>query len=47
MLCRHPRANLPGRIVPHVLGVRAFEVGNPMSFLILMEVDDPSECHVD
>jgi hypothetical protein len=29
-------------IVPYVLGVTALKVGNPMSFLVLMEADDPS-----
>jgi hypothetical protein len=27
--------------VSHVLGVTAFQVGNPMALLILMETDDP------
>jgi hypothetical protein len=39
---RHPRPRLPRRIVPHVLRVAALELGNPMSFIILMEADDPS-----
>ena len=38
----HPGPVLPGRIMPHVLGVTALEVGNPVSFFVLMEADDPS-----
>jgi hypothetical protein len=38
----NPRSRLPGRIVPHVLGVAALQVGDPMSFLVLMEADDLS-----
>ena len=45
MLGRNPRANLPRRIVANVLGVRAFEVRNPMPFSILMKVDDSAEGH--
>jgi hypothetical protein len=26
--------------MPHVLGVAAFQLGNPMPFLVLMEADD-------
>ena len=37
-----PLAYLPGRIVPHVLGVTAFEIGYPVLLFILMESDDLS-----
>jgi hypothetical protein len=37
---RHPRPNLPGRIVPHVLGMAALEFGNPMLLIILVESND-------
>lgn len=37
-----PRPRLPRRLVPHMLRVTALEVGDPMTFIILMEPDDPS-----
>jgi hypothetical protein len=36
----HPVSHLPGRIVTHVLGVAALEIGDPMTFVILMKADD-------
>ena len=39
---RHPRPRLPWRIVPHVLGVTALQLRNPVLFLVLMEADDLS-----
>jgi hypothetical protein len=33
---RDPEPDLPGRIVSNVLGVPALELGDPMSFLVLM-----------
>src|SRR5205085_1661285 len=38
---RYPGPGLPRRIVPYVLRVTAFELGDPMFLLILMEPDDP------
>jgi len=38
---RHPGPGLPRRIVPHMLSVTAFELGDPMFLFILMEPDDP------
>jgi hypothetical protein len=35
-----PGASLPGRIVAHVLGMAALQVGHPMPLLILMEVNN-------
>jgi hypothetical protein len=39
-----PLAHLPGWLVPNVLGVTAFELGHPLSLVILVETDD-SLCH--
>jgi len=39
-LGHHPRPVLPRRIVAHVLGVPALEIGDPMLFFVLMESDD-------
>ena len=35
-----PHADLPRRIVPHVLRVPALELGHPVAFLVLMVADD-------
>src|SRR5689334_7552838 len=43
MFGRHPRSDLPGRVVPNVLAVAAFEVRNPMRFFVLVKTDDPTE----
>lgn len=37
----NPGPVLPGRIVPHVLRVAAFQVGDPVVFLVGVEADDP------
>ena len=40
---RHdPRAVLPWRVVPHVLGVPAFELGHPMAFGVGVKSNDSS-----
>ena len=39
---RDPRAVLPWRVVPHVLGVPAFEVGHPMAFGVRVKSNDSS-----
>jgi hypothetical protein len=41
-LGQNPGARLHRRIVPHVLRMTALQVGNPVSFLVLVEADDPS-----
>jgi len=33
----NPGAVLPGRIVPHVASVAAFQVGDPVTLLVLMK----------
>lgn len=38
----YPGSVLPGRIVAHVLCVTAFEVGDPMPFLVDVKANDPS-----
>jgi len=43
MLRDNPRADLPGRIVSHMLGVRALEVRNPVPFLVLVKTHDTPE----
>jgi hypothetical protein len=45
MLGDYPGSDLPGRIVPDVLRVRAFEVRNPMPFFVLVKSDDAPEGH--
>jgi hypothetical protein len=35
-----PGADLPRRIVAHVLGMSALQVGHPLPFVILMKSDD-------
>lgn len=37
---QHPGTNLPGRIVPHVLGVPALQVGDPVPLVIEMKTHD-------
>ena len=37
---RHPMANGPGRIMPDMLRVSAFEVSDPVQFFVLVEADD-------
>jgi hypothetical protein len=37
---RHPRAALPRRIVAHMLRMAAFEVGDPVAGVILVEIGD-------
>lgn len=37
---RDPLADLPGRIVSHVLAVPATELGHPVALDVLMESDD-------
>jgi hypothetical protein len=39
---RHPTAHQPGWLVTHVLLVATFQLGHPVSVLVLMEPDDPS-----
>jgi hypothetical protein len=41
-LGQNPGPGLHGWVVPHVLSVTALEVGNPVSFLVLMKADDLS-----
>jgi hypothetical protein len=36
----NPGTRLPGRIVPDVLGMTAFEVGDPVLVVILVKADD-------
>lgn len=38
----YPRPHLPGGIVADVLGVAAFQIGDPVCLVILMEADDSS-----
>lgn len=38
----HPRPDLPGRVVAHVLGVPALELGDPVLLLILNVAHDTS-----
>jgi hypothetical protein len=40
-LGRNPGARLHGRVMPHVLGVTALKVRDPVPFLVLMKTDDP------
>ena len=40
-----PGADGPGRIMTDMLGVAAFEVGDPVAFGVLMESDDFARCH--
>jgi hypothetical protein len=41
----HPRSHLPGRIVPDVLRVSAFELRDPLLLVVLMKADDsPRNC---
>jgi hypothetical protein len=40
-LGRNPGPRLHGRVMPHVLGVTALKVRDPVPFLVLMETDDP------
>ena len=35
-----PRTALPGRVVPDVLGMTTFEVGDPVAVLILVKADN-------
>ena len=42
----YPGADGPGRIVTEVLGVAAFEVGDPVSLIVLMEGDDFAGGHL-
>jgi hypothetical protein len=41
-LGRHPEPILPRRIMPHVLIVSAFELGNPVILIVAMIADDSS-----
>jgi hypothetical protein len=41
-LGEHPFADLPGRVVPHMLRVATLELGDPVPFVILPEPDDSS-----
>lgn len=36
----NPRTIRPGRIVADMLGVAAFEIGDPVAMVVLMEGDD-------
>jgi len=38
--CCSPRPVCPRRIVAHMLVVPAFELGDPMTLLVLMKADD-------
>jgi hypothetical protein len=38
---RNPGPALHGWVMPHVLGVTTLQIGDPMSFLVLMEANDP------
>jgi len=40
MLGCHPGPDLPGRVVSHVLAMRAFQICNPMPFLVLVKAND-------
>lgn len=35
-----PLAHLPGGLMPHMLGVAALELRDPLAFFILMKADD-------
>jgi hypothetical protein len=39
LLTDYPWAQLEWRLMPHVLGVRTFEVGHPVTKFVLMETD--------
>ncbi len=44
---RDPRPDLPRGVVPSVLGVPAFEVRHPVTFVVLVKPNDaPSHIHV-
>ena len=38
---RDPATHLPWGVVPHVLRVPAFQIGDPVPFLIGVKADDP------
>ena len=42
----HPRPLEPRRVVPHMLGVAAREIGDPITALVLVEADDGPQRHV-
>jgi hypothetical protein len=39
-VAEHPGPVLPGRIVPYVLRVATFQVGDPMPLAVTMKADD-------
>ena len=39
---QHPGPQLPWRIVPHMLPMAAFEVRDPMTFVVGVKTDDPA-----
>jgi hypothetical protein len=41
-LSQNPGPGLHGWVVPHVLGVTALQIGDPVFFLVPVEADDPS-----
>lgn len=41
VLGHDPWTDLPGRFVAHVLGVAALEIGDPLTFAVLVKTDDP------
>jgi|SRR5882672_1655541 len=45
IFCGYPWAVFPRRIVAHMLGVAAFEIGNPVLFFVLMKADNFSQGH--
>ncbi len=42
LFSEHPGPHLPGRIVPHVLAVPAFQIRDPVLCLVLMERHNPT-----
>ena len=42
----HPGAIHPWRIMPHVLGMSAFQIRNPVAFFVLMKSSNFPICHV-